>query len=1183
MSSLPSSDGASTRFGLGSELILPGLGRRSLSHPTRLFSNGRWVIVAIVLMGLAPAFWAPWNVLLISEDLALPRTPQQFFLTLHSWNPILNTGTPYNVAHTAILTFAQQAGLQAVGLSPAITQRLIMIVWMTLPGLGVYILARTLFASRLSSSQWQTAAAVAASFYMFNLYIEHAWRGFNIGVLTAQTTLPLLLTLLYLGFKGRISAIRLALCTVPIALWSSGVGVNPPLVLVFITTIIAFALAYLLFSRSGPLSSRLLPVVRTAGVLGIVSILTNAFWIIPFLGQIQATTTGELTTSGELASNWLGGLSANTSFTKVLRFQGDWTWYQGWNEPYRPYAGTYEESAVLAILSWVAPVLALIGIAGPQRRLRLFFATVTAIALLLSMGTHPPMDRIYLWLVRNVPLFWIIRSPWFKFALVSSFGFAILGGLGAANLASWLRQASTGSRISSQLGSRSLAIVAIGAIAINLIYAYPVTTGQMFPPAQAREHLPPNQMRIPDYVTAASLWFDENVEDGRIAALPETTVWADENGFVGYSPILTQIGTAPIVYPFQTVHGSLVSATNGMLNDIAYEALYRTTTRRADEILRLMSVRYLNHETGIKYWLYAGDVDSADWVRLRLEKQLGIQPVTTFGAWEVYAVEDPLPPFYLAPGLSIVTGGVDALPTMVGMDLLGTPSLLFSDQQSPESLSKAMNSPLLTDILFFASGPEELALDLIPARYRHPLPRSGIPVGFAIGETAEYRIWLRSPDRNIFPSGDLAINGQPLDLSGTPPPSTPFWIPLGIHSLSSGSHLLTGTLDSGAGEVVVIPEDLYSDLINRVQGQLINSGLRVVILASTEDGVVTARPPIDIVTDDPVSIHFGEHLPVTEIGDGGTEWRWLEPDGQRALIARNTSNAPVRTSLMLTVRSLEIARDLYVFESDGEVVSNVPLIVQRLPADRDTDVLLKDIELPPGESFLRLYTAHAGTAVGNKMRNFAVRDDSLRSGQLTFGFMFSVFRQDEYLIEIRPYDLSAVPSRLSAYLDDTPISLEKRELSGEPIFVTSSTLQAGTHTISIQQSGPENYVLRVLSSGASRLAPTPGEIDIVSANPTSYSLDVRAEGDAVLVFGDSFDPRWEATSDGKALEQHYVNGFANGYTIQAGQQRVELSFGPQRLFVRGAAISLATIVLASALGLLGVWRNWQRRHETIPD
>jgi hypothetical protein len=1133
-------------------------------------SSGLAVPILIIALGFMPAIWAPWDVILISEDLALPRTPQQFFLTLHTWNPILNTGTPYNVAHTAILTFAQQAGLQAIGLGPAVTQRLIMIVWMTLPGLGMYVLVRTLFASRLSRRRWQTAAAVAASFYMFNLYIEHAWRGFNIGVLSAQAALPLLLTLLYLGFKGRISAIRLALYTVPVALWSSGVGVNPPLVLVFVATIVAFALAYLLFSRAGRLSSRLLPVLRTVGILAAVSILTNAFWILPFVGQIQATTTGELTTSSELASNWLGGLSANASFSKVLRFQGDWTWYQGWNEPYRPYAGFYEESTGLAMLSWVAPALVIIGLAGPKRRLRLFFGVITALALLLSMGTHPPMERIYLWLVGNAPLFWIIRSPWFKFALVTSLGFAVLSGLGAANLAGWLRQVSRGSRIGRQVGSRIPAIVVIGAVASNLIYAYPVTTGQMFPAAETREHLPPNQMRIPDYIADASSWFDENVGDGRVAALPETTVWADQSGFVSFSPVLTQIGTAAIVYPFQTVHGSLVSATNGMLNDIAYEALYRASTRRADEILRLMSVRYLNHETGIKYWLYAGDVDSADWVRLRLEKQLGIEPVATFGAWEVYAVDDPLPEFYLAPGLSIVAGGVEALPTMVGMDLLSTPAILFSDQQTPEGLSRALDSPLLRDILFFASGPEEVALDLIPAGYRHPVPRSGLPVEFTIDETAEHRIWLRSPDRTRFPSGDLAVDGQPLDLSSSPGPSTPFWIPLGVHRLATGPHLLTGTLDSAAGELVVIPESLHTSLINRVQEQLLRPGLQVVYLASTENRDVNARPPVNRLIDNPVRLQFGEHLAMTETADDGIEWRWLEPDGKRALIVVNDSASTVRTNLMLTVTSLGQARDFYIFPYDGELPSNVPLIIQRLPADRATAVLVKDVEIQPGESYLMLYTAHPGTPVGDSTRNFAVRDGSLLSGRLAFDLAFESLRDGIHRLEIRPYGLDALPATVAADLDGTPLDLERQDRLGEPTFVADVPLEPGAHTLTVRQARSENYAIRVISGAVTSPPTTPGPVITTHESPTSYELEISADVSTMLVFGESFDPRWGATSISGSLEQHRVNGFANGYIMPAGQHSVRLSFGPQRLFVSGVAVSTVTLALAflTTLGLV---------------
>lgn len=1123
--------------------------------PVRSLIRTNLALLTIVLMASIPIFWAPWDVILISEDLALPQTTQQFFLNLHSWNPILNTGTPYNVAHTAIPLFAQQAGLQGLGLSPAATQRIIMMIWMLFPGISIYVLIQTLFGSHIPNYRWKAAGTVAASFYMFNLYVEHAWRGFNIAVLSAQTALPLILTLLYLGFTGRISTVRLALLTIPVAIWASGVGVNPPLVLVFLTTIIIFIVSYLLFSRNQSLSARIVPISRTVSIVGVVSLLTNAFWIVPFLGQVQATTSGELTTSSELASTWLGGLSANTSLPKVLRFQGDWTWYQGWNEPYRAYAQIYEESAILIVFSWMTPILTILGLKGSKQRLRIFFAIITTIALLLSMGIHTPMNNVYLWLVKNIPLFWIIRSPWFKFGLITTLGFAVLSGLGAMNLASWLQSFRHRSPPGLWAHRQSIALVAIIVVTINLVYAFPVTTGQMFPSPETRKHLPSNQMRVPGYISDASTWFAQNVQDGRVAALPETTVWVDENGFVGSAPVLTQIGTTPIIYPFNTVHGSLVSATNARLNDIAYEAIYRTTTRRADEILKLMNVQYLNHETGIKHWLYAGDSDSPEWVQSRLDRQLGIQLAKTIGDWQIYSVNGALPRLYLASHFSIVVGGVESLPSIVGMDLLAQPALVFSEQQTPETLSRALGSPLLRDIIFFSSSYEELTLDLIPTKYRYPVPRSGIPVTISVDKTSKYRVWLRSPDRQLFPSGDLAIDGKPLDLSLTPPEETPFWIPLGSHVLSRGSHLLTGTLNSAPGEVVILPEDALPGLAAMVNSKIANPEVRVAIMASSEVSPITATAVEDETTAKPVSFRFGEDLANIHFDPDGTPWRWLEPGGRRALIANNASATPVRTNIMITVDSVEIPRDFYVFELDG----SVPLTIQKLAGNRATDILIKDVLIPPGESYLSFYSANAGTAIGDKIRNFRIKDGTLRSGRLAFNLVFNTMRSGIHQIEIRPFDLDALPNTVTAYLDGKLLELELQHQLGEPTYVTSLALESGTHTVTLHQDSSENYVIRILNGSNSARNPIAESIPLLSTNPTSHSLEVASDSPSILIFGESFDPRWEASSNTKVFEQFRVNGFANGYLLPPGHRKIHLSFGPQKLFIQGAAISTVAI------------------------
>jgi hypothetical protein len=336
----------------------------------------------------------------------------------------------------------------------------------------------------------------------------------------------------------------------------------------------------------------------------------------------------------------------------------------------------------------------------------------------------------------------------------------------------------------------------------------------------------------------------------------------------------------------------------------------------------------------------------------------------------------------------------------------------------------------------------------------------------------------------------------------------------------------------------------------------------VVFLASTENPDVVARPPLDPSADDPVQFQFGEHLAVVETADDGSGWHWLEPDGKRALIVVNESASPVRTNLMLTVTSLGQARDFYVFPYDGPTPSNVPLLIQRLPADRETDVLVKDVTIPPGESYLMLYTAHPPTAVGNVNRNFAVLDRSLLSGRLAFDLTFDAPRGGAHRLEIRPYGLDAFPATVTASLDDVALNFERQDLLGEPTFITTVALEPGGHTITVQQAGSENYAIRVISGGGPGAGPAPGHALPAEESPTSYDLEISADNPAIMIFGESFDPRWVATSTSAPLDQYRVNGFANAYIIPAGEQAISLSFGPQRLFVGGAIVSVTALALA---------------------
>jgi len=1133
-----------------------------------------WAIPGVVIiLGFAPIFWAPLDVMLISEDSALPRVPAQFHLSLHSWNPLLNTGTPYNVAHTAILVFGQQALLQAIGLTPAVAQRAVMILWFMLPGLSMVLLVRTLFGSGRLGDSWKPAALVAASFYMFNLYLENVWLGFNIAVLSAQAVLPAVISLLILAFDRRIGLRRFVLLFAPVALWGSGIGVNPPVVAVVLGAVLLVVVLYPVLTGRW----RELAYLGRVGIIFVLGVstaaLVNAFWLIPFVGQLRATSGAEITATAELASTWLQGLSSSTSIPNVLRFQGDWTWYQGWNEPYRAHSTVYQSTFVLQALAWLVPVLALLGsvVRGPS--VRHLFTVFAVIGFALSMGTHEPMTQVYLWLVEHVPAFWIVRSPWFKFTLITTIGVAVLIGVTFAQLHVRLRDRPFSPGAWYRFRGALVVLPVIGVMAVNMVYAYPVTTGKIFTTDDDRDYLPHNRVRVPAFVDAASQWIDAESSDGRVAVLPDTTVWANTWGYNGFGPPLTQLGaTTPVVYAFSTVFGSLVAATNADLNAVTYDAIYGDKTRRADELLKLMAVRHISHETDIKHWLYAGDTDDPAWVRERLRRQLGVGDPMTFGTWDVYPVTSSLPHTYATDQHVVVAGGLDVLPMLIGSSFLEAPALIFTDREPPRGVSAALTSPDLDSIVLFESGAEELALAEVPSRYRYGVPKRGAPVTFHIDTPGTHSVFLKARRRGQFPSGQLQIDGTSVDLSQESFPGTSFWVHLGDFELASGVHRLDGALDvSVAAELVVVPAHLPRELVEATIKLLRSGTVPVSYVASTERGARPVTAPLD-AEDRVVWMAFAENLPTTELVDGDA-WRWLTGDGKRALTIENQSETTTLTNIVFKVRSHETPRDLYVYVNEEQQ------FLGRIPGDRSVDVLLRAVELQPGENVVWFYSPFGGTPVGDRQLTFAVREDSLRAGRLVYEFPLETHVPGPYLLSIRSYGSDGDVDSVSATLDGRPLVLMSRDRLGEGTFELPLNLSVGTQQLAIHQQKAEQYVVRVvpktLSSGRTH-APT--MVDVQHRDPSSVRLRVVTAGPGTLVFGESYDPRWEATTEGQVLQHHVVNGFANGYKIPAaGVYNVSIEFVPQRLFHWGAAISVGSVVVLgiAVIGVLGT-RVWSR-------
>lgn len=101
------------------------------------------------------------------------------------------------------------------------------------------------------------------------------------------------------------------------------------------------------------------------------------------------------------------------------------------------------------------------------------------------------------------------------------------------------------------------------------------------------------------------------------------------------------------------------------------------------------------------------------------------------------------------------------------------------------------------------------------------------------------------------------------------------------------------------------------------------------------------------------------------------------------------------------------------------------------------------------------------------------------------------------------------------------------------------------------------------------------DVLIVDDSPQHVTIQVRAEGNALLVVADAWHPAWQATIDGTSTPVIRANHAFRAIAIPPGDHVVEMSYRPRSLYA-GAIVSAATALsLIAALVALG------RRHRNM--
>lgn len=1021
------------------------------------------VLACVIVWGLVPLTWFQPGHFITTVDLYLPTPPADWFSQLFLWSPRFGTGAEQMAGPSAALSTGVTAAVIALGGSERLAQQVDFVLWFMLPGLAMGWFLRQLQPRR----SW-VFELVVINVYMFNLFLEALWGGNKAG-LSAYAVLPLLLGITYRALTTQ-RWLEPAAAFALVSLVGSGASTN-----IQVTFVMLLAWGILLLSyvaarcRSWGDAAA---IGRFCVAAVVLTIGCHAFWFWPQLVLARDPVTWQsLKSFARETASWLSGISASTSLYNVARMQGAWTWYQGWHEPYNTYSALFRDHWFWIGLSWVWVGLVGIGIAASRRWLDGCFVLMAAVGVAFGTGIHSPLGPIYQWMILHVPLFGLVRSPWYKFTLLTCLGYAYLIGLATERLTDRLRAAAPETAVSPRRFLLPAALV-FSVIGLNMVYAYPVTAGRMYPTAAERAKLKPCHVQVPDYVVEAGRWFDAHTEFFRVFHTPKHTngISVYRWGFVGIPPVLYHTSTRPLLYntgplAFQESGNHLVTAAHG--------ALQEGRTHRFGTILRLLGARYLLQEDDLDHDYFEADGDDPSFMKKAFAEQQDLVPERSFGPWHVYAVTGVAPRHAeLAQHVIWVEGDAGALAPLANAGWL-TPqvALVFRDDQA---------------------APQAQAM----------------PPGLIQGACL------------INPKG-----GE-------------------LHELPAGASRLLLVQETTVLEASIEPETVWPSTVLKVQWN-------------------------------PEGFYGPSGVPEE------SSWLWMAPDPTNRLkahlVLENQTPQPIVTHCQIVVQSAGADRNLYFYLND-ELIAHPPV-----PHGRWQTLLLKGVRLKPGQNTIRLYSPSAWNTRGQDQRSvsFAFDPGQFRLGRLVYSGSLAIPRDDTYRISLWRSGVGQTAQGAKRLrLGSHELSLPAQQMAMRAWGPTSLPLNRGITPIEIHQDDVSDHFAVVLETGAPWPTPSLAPVTLEPVSPALYRGVIRLAAPGLLVFNESFSPRWQLLDDATgrplALAHWRVNGFANGYWIpSAGTHRVRLEYTGQRAAWSGWRTSAGTVGIC--LGILAV--GWFRRRD----
>lgn len=427
------------------------------------------------------------------------------------WHDTEGTGKAVPPYFVLIPFYYLATFLERVGLSMVAFQAILFWLLLSTGAVSVYFLVWHLTAEE----KRPLAGILAALFYVLNPFAQAlVWHRFLYTSMFLYASLPLLLLLFVLGLKKRRIVYALLISVVSFA-FASAYGTPGYAVLPWLT-VGTYLIIYLVSNRRD--RKKMVFALQFGALSMVLWVVTNAWWILPFVKTAPAFFYDFTSVSGSLSS--LKAVSQYFSLYYLVRLLNSYHFFlvHSWGQVYK--------TLPFQIISWLIPLFVLFGLLASVRSLNAwYFALLGGIGLFFGKGTSPPLGSFYASAMKSIPFFSVFRGPE-KIGIIIPLAYAFLFGVGLCSLFYLIRRWSR---------FVALTVLIVVAFAILVVYPWPMWTGQVWPGKYAS-----TEVEIPAHYREADRWLSRQQGTFRTMHLPfisgDGVIYQWKHGYNGSEP-----------------------------------------------------------------------------------------------------------------------------------------------------------------------------------------------------------------------------------------------------------------------------------------------------------------------------------------------------------------------------------------------------------------------------------------------------------------------------------------------------------------------------------------------------------------------------------------------------------------------------------------------------------------------